>query len=154
MYEKAASILSRNDPPVILAKVDASNEANKGLATDYKIPGWSVPSIRWRGDFQIDAIEDFIEEASIPVVTIFDNGPSKFEYVNKFFSSPKAKVLLPAFLDSVVANYDWIVLLYGLAMVFLNFTTELDTFKSKYNDVAVLYKGKELSFLLGDIDAG
>lgn len=39
-------------------------------------------------------------------------------------------------------------------MLFLNFSSELiDAFKSKYNDVAVLYKGKGLGFLLGDLEA-
>lgn len=39
-------------------------------------------------------------------------------------------------------------------MLFLNFTTEkLDDFKTKFNEVAVEYKGKELSFLLGDLEA-
>lgn len=40
------------------------------------------------------------------------------------------------------------------AMLFLNFSTEqFDAFKSKYHEVAELYKGKELSFLLGDVEA-
>ncbi|CDP17142.1 unnamed protein product [Coffea canephora] len=239
--EKASTILSSNDPPVMLAKVDASDEANRGLATDYKIQGfptikilrnggktiqeyngpretdgivaylkkqvgpasvqikseedagilideqkifivsWVFPALSGeeydnfttlaqklrsdydfghttnakflpRGeivsgpivrlfkpfdelfvdfqDFQVNVLENFIEEASIPGVTILDNEPRNFEYVNKFFRRAKAK-----------------------AMLFLNFTAELDTFKSKYNDVAVLYKGKEPSFLLGDINA-
>lgn len=39
-------------------------------------------------------------------------------------------------------------------MLFLNFSSEkFDAFKSKYHEVAELYKGKELSFLLGDVDA-
>lgn len=42
-------------------------------------------------------------------------------------------------------------------MLFVNFSTELDAFQSKYKDVAVLYKEnglKGLSFLLGDVEAG
>lgn len=39
-------------------------------------------------------------------------------------------------------------------LLFVNFSTELDAFQSKYKDVAVLYKGQGLSFLLGDVDAG
>ena len=39
-------------------------------------------------------------------------------------------------------------------MLFLNFSSELvDAFKSKYRDVAEQYKGKGISFLIGDIDA-
>lgn len=40
------------------------------------------------------------------------------------------------------------------AMLFLNFSSEsFDAFKSKYHEVAELYKGKELSFLMGDVEA-
>lgn len=40
------------------------------------------------------------------------------------------------------------------AMLFLNFSTEhFDAFKSKYHEVAQLYKGKDLSFLMGDVEA-
>lgn len=39
-------------------------------------------------------------------------------------------------------------------MLFLNFTGEhLDAFKSKFKDVAMAYKGKGVSFLLGDLEA-
>lgn len=39
-------------------------------------------------------------------------------------------------------------------MLFLNFSSDLaDTFKSKYHDVATQYKGKGISFLLGDVEA-
>lgn len=38
-------------------------------------------------------------------------------------------------------------------MLFLNFTSDLDAFSSKYNDVAKFYKGKGVSFLIGDVEA-
>lgn len=39
-------------------------------------------------------------------------------------------------------------------MLFLNFSTDkFDDFKKTFNDVAVLYKGKGLGFLLGDLEA-
>lgn len=39
-------------------------------------------------------------------------------------------------------------------MLFLNFSTEkFDDFKTKFNEVAAEYKGKGLSFLLGDLEA-
>lgn len=44
-------------------------------------------------DFQVDAIEKFISEASIPIVTIFNKDPSNYDYVNKFFDSSNDKVL-------------------------------------------------------------
>ncbi|KAL2497065.1 Protein disulfide-isomerase [Abeliophyllum distichum] len=42
-------------------------------------------------DFQVDAMEKFIEEASIPIVTVFNSDPSNHPYVNKFFESPNVK---------------------------------------------------------------
>ncbi|KAM1171965.1 hypothetical protein TB2_021803 [Malus domestica] len=38
-FEKVVSILSKNDPPVILSKVHANEEANKGLGSDYEVKG-------------------------------------------------------------------------------------------------------------------
>ncbi|KAL6582817.1 disulfide-isomerase [Orobanche minor] len=39
-------------------------------------------------------------------------------------------------------------------MLFLNFSSEYyDAFKSKYHEAAQLYKGKDLSFLMGDVEA-
>nr|GMC98765.1 protein disulfide-isomerase-like [Ipomoea batatas] len=38
-------------------------------------------------------------------------------------------------------------------MLFVNFSSELDAFKSKYDDIAALYKGKDIGFLLGDVQS-
>ncbi|CAK9142927.1 unnamed protein product [Ilex paraguariensis] len=241
-YEKAASTLSSHDPPVILAKVDANEEKNKGLASEYEIKGFPTIKIIRNGgkniqdfkgprdadgivdylkkqsgpasvelksvedasgliddkkvvivgifpefsgekfenytalaeklrsdyefghtldakllplgdssvsgptvrlfkpfderfldcqDFDVDALEKFVEEGSIPVVTIFNKDPSNHPFIIKFFNSPDAK-----------------------AMLFLNFGSELvDTFKSKYHEVAEQYKGKGVNFLMGDVEA-
>ncbi|KAL2528303.1 Protein disulfide isomerase-like 1-1 [Forsythia ovata] len=220
-YEKAASILSSHDPPIVLAKVDANDEANRELASEFEIQGFPTIKILRNGgkniqeykgpreadgivdflkkqvgppsaeiksvedagnlineekiyvkscaltmilvtllmpssslgvnqvnkptlrllkpfdelfvdfhDFQVDAMEKFIEEASIPIVTVYNSDPSNHPYVNKFFESPNAK-----------------------AMLFVNFSKELDNFQSNYKDVSVLYKGKGISFLLGDLEA-
>ncbi|MCD7456176.1 hypothetical protein HAX54_030791 [Datura stramonium] len=240
-YEKAASVLSSHDPPIVLAKIDASDEANKGLAMEYQLQGFPTikilrdgakkvqeyngpreadgivaylkkqagpasPEIKSKEDaarlidekkitvvgvfpelsgekfekfitlaeklradydfahtldakllprgkpvdkptirllkpfdelfvdfenFDVDAAEKFIADASVPIVTIFDKDPENQVYVGKFFNGPNAKALL-----------------------FVNFSTELDAFQSKYKDVAVLYKDDGLSFLLGDVEAG
>ncbi|KAF8404076.1 hypothetical protein HHK36_008953 [Tetracentron sinense] len=249
-YEKAASILSRHDPPIILAKVDANEEVNKELASEFEIRGFPTLKILRNGgknvqeykgpreadgiaeflkkqvgpasaviqsvedagnligekkivvvgvfsefsgeefanfsflaeklrseydfghtldakllprgessvngptvrlfkpfdelfvdfqDFHVDALEKFVEEASVPSVTLFDKDPSNHPFVVKFFNSPNAKV------DKVIS---------AGAMLFLYFNSELfDAFKSKYHDVAKHYKGKGISFLLGDIEA-
>ncbi|KAF8405710.1 hypothetical protein HHK36_007787 [Tetracentron sinense] len=242
IYEKAASILSRHDPPIILAKVDASDEVNKELATGFEINGFPTLMILRNGgknvqeykgprdadgiveflkkqvgpasaeiksvedagnlidenkifvvgvfselsgeefenftilaeklrsdydfghtldgkllprgessvngpivrlfkpfdelfvdfqDFHVDALEKFVEEASVPIVTLFNKDPNSSPFVIKFFNNPNAK-----------------------AMLFLNFSSELlDAFKSKYHAVAKHYKGKGISCLLGDLEA-
>uniref|UniRef100_A0A164X3Y2 Thioredoxin domain-containing protein n=1 Tax=Daucus carota subsp. sativus TaxID=79200 RepID=A0A164X3Y2_DAUCS len=241
-YEKAASVLSSHDPAIVLAKVDANEEANKELATQFGVQGFPTLKILRNGgklsqeykgpreaegivsylkkqvgpasaeiksaedasslidekkitliglfpvlsgeefenftalaeklrsdydfghtvdakfipkgdssiskptlrllkpfdelfvdsqDFHVDAMEKFIAESGVPTVTLFNQDPSNHPFLVKFFDSPDAK-----------------------AMLFLNFSTDkFDDFKKNYNDVAVLYKGKGLNFLLGDLEA-
>ncbi|XP_076935649.1 protein disulfide-isomerase-like [Bidens hawaiensis] len=81
--------------------------------------------------FDVDALEKFIVDSSIPLVTLFDQSPTNQPFLVKYFESPNAK-----------------------AMLFLDFSHELiDGFKSKYTEVAGLYKGEGLNFLLGDLKA-
>lgn len=241
-YEKAASILSSHDPPIILAKVDANDDANKELASEFEIRGFPTLKILRNGgksieeykgpreadgiveylkkqsgpasaeiksaedasslivdnkivivgvfpkfsgeefenftavaekfrsdydfvhtsdakflprgessvtgplvrllkpfdelfvdfqDFHVDALEKFVEESSVPIVTLFNKDPSNHPFVIKFFNGPNAK-----------------------AMLFLDHSSELfDAFKSKYHEVAEQYKGKGINFLLGDLEA-
>ncbi|KAB2097890.1 hypothetical protein ES319_A01G201400v1 [Gossypium barbadense] len=241
-YEKAASILSKHDPPIFLAKVDADDEANKDLASQYDVKGYPTLQILRNGgknvqeykgpreadgiveylkkqsglasveikltedasnliddkkivivgvfpkfsgeefesymalaeklrsdydfghtldakqlprgessvvgplvrlfkpfdelvvdfkDFKPEALEKFIEESSIPLVTLFNNDPSNHPFVAKFYNSPNAK-----------------------AMLFADLSTEgFDSLQSKYREVAEQYKGKGISFLLGDVEA-
>lgn len=241
-YEKAASLLSKHDPPIILAKVDANDDLNKELATEYEVKGFPTLKILRNGgktiqeykgprdadgiveylkkqagpasyeikslqdagnliddkkifvvgvfpelsgeefqnftmlaeklrsdyefghtldakllpggdstvnqptirlfkpfdelivdfkDFHVDAMEKFVEEASVPVITIFNKDPNNHPFVIKFFNSDNAK-----------------------AMLFMNFSSEnFETFKSKYHAAAEHYKGKGISFLLGDLEA-
>uniref|UniRef100_A0A2P2LS74 protein disulfide-isomerase n=1 Tax=Rhizophora mucronata TaxID=61149 RepID=A0A2P2LS74_RHIMU len=202
-YEKAASILSSEDPPVVLAKVDANEENNRELASEYEIKGFPTLKILRNGgksvqdykgpreadgiveylkkqrgpasaeiksadeastllgenkvfivgvfpsfsgqeyenytavaeklrsdyafshtldakhlprgessatgplvrlfkpfdelyvdfkDFDVDALEKFIEVSSVPIVTVFDKDPSNHPFVIKFFNSPDSKV--------------------------------------------------------------
>ncbi|KDP32815.1 hypothetical protein JCGZ_12107 [Jatropha curcas] len=241
-YEKAASILASHDPPIFLAKVDANEESNKDIASQYDIKGFPTLKILRNGgktvqeykgpreadgiveylkkqsgpasvelksaeeasnfigdkkivvigvfpklsgqefenylavadklrsdyefghtldakhlprgessvtgplvrlfkpfdelfvdfkDFDLDTLEKFIEESSIPIVTLFNTDPSNHPFVIKFFNSPDAK-----------------------AMLFMNFSGEAaDSFKTKYHEVAQKYKGEGIVFLLGDVDA-
>ncbi|OAY58285.1 protein disulfide-isomerase [Manihot esculenta] len=241
-YEKAASILHSHDPPIVLAKIDANEEVNKDLATQYEIKGFPTLKILRNGgksiqeykgpreadgiveylkkqsgpasseiksredassfigdkkifivglfpkfsgqefenfmavadklrsdyefghtldakhlpsgdssvtgplvrlfkpfdelfvdfqDFNVDALEKFVEESSLPIVTIFNTDPSNHPYVIKFFNSPDAK-----------------------AMLFTNFSSEAsDSFKIKYHETAQQYRGNGMLFLLGDVEA-
>ena len=43
-YEKAASILRNHDPPILLAKIDASDGKNKDFIQKYRISGY--PTIK------------------------------------------------------------------------------------------------------------
>ncbi|CAI0576503.1 unnamed protein product [Linum tenue] len=241
-YEKAAAALSSHDPPIVLAKVDANEEANKELATQYEIQGFPTLKILRNGgksiqeykgpreadgiieylkkqsgpasaeiksaedastlidetkifivgvfpkfsgqefenymalaeklrsdyefghttsakflprgessvtgplvrlfkpfdelfvdskDFDLEVLEKFVEESSIPTVTVFNNDPTYHPYVIKYFNSPETK-----------------------AMLFVNFTNEVaESFKSTYREVAEQYKGQGLIFLIGDVDS-
>ncbi|KAI3953139.1 hypothetical protein MKW92_045698 [Papaver armeniacum] len=239
-YEKAAALLSSHDPPIVLAKIDANEESNKALATEFNVGGFptlkiarnggkditdykgprvadgiveylkkqvgpasaainsaedasslisdskvfvvgvfpkfsgeefenfitlaeklrsdydfghtldakflprggdvKVPTVRFlkpfdelfvdSQDFNVDALEKFLGEANVPLVTQFDSDPKNQPYVSKFFNNPNAKVML-----------------------FLNFSGELsDAIKSKFQEVAKNQKGKGLSFLMGDLE--
>ncbi|KAL7176393.1 hypothetical protein ACSBR2_029850 [Camellia fascicularis] len=48
-YEKAASVLSLYDPRITLAKVDASEGKNKGIASKFKIQGYPTIKILRNG---------------------------------------------------------------------------------------------------------
>jgi len=43
-------------------------------------------------DFNVDALEKFIEESSAPIVTVYDDEPSNHPYIVKYFDSPLDKV--------------------------------------------------------------
>ncbi|TKY74257.1 disulfide-isomerase protein [Spatholobus suberectus] len=239
-YEKAASILSSHDPPVVLAKIDADDEKNRDLASEFEVRGYPTIKILRNGgknvqeykgpyeadgivdylkkqsgpasteikcvddatavigenkvaivgvfpgfsgeefdnytllteklradydfghtlnakhlprgessvagpivrlfkpfdelfvdfqDFHVEALEKFVEESSVPVVTVFNNDLSNYPFVVKYFSSPNTKVML-----------------------FINFTAEgAESFKSKYRETAEQYRQQGVSFLVGDV---
>lgn len=240
-FENAASILSTNDPPVVLAKVDANDENNKDLANEYDIKSFPTLKIikdggktiqNYKGprvaegivaymkkqtgpasieiksvedgttliegdkivivgvfpelsgekfntflavaevlrsdyefahtldakllprgdtsvsgplvrllkpfdelvvdfeDFNLAALEKFIEEATIPTVTVFNSDPKHHRFVIKFFSTPNVK-----------------------AMLFVNFTSKyFGDFESKYHDIANEHKGSGIRFLIADVE--
>ncbi|CAN7065370.1 unnamed protein product [Brassica oleracea var. botrytis] len=240
-YEKAAAELSSQSPPIFLAKIDASEESNKGIANEYKIQGFPTIKILRKGgksiqdyngpreaagivtyvkkqsgpasaeiksadgaaevigeksvvavgvfpklsgeefdsfmavaeklradydfahtldakllprgdssvagpvvrlfkpfdelfvdskDFNGEALEKFVKESSIPLVTVFDKDPSNHPYVSKFFDSPATKV-----------------------MMFVNTGETAESLKSKFREVATSSKGQDLAFLVGDAES-
>ncbi|XP_057446025.1 protein disulfide-isomerase-like [Lotus japonicus] len=241
-YEKAAAVLSSHDPPIVLAKVDANEENNKDLASQYEVRGFPTIKILRNGgkdsqeykgpreadgivdylkkqtgpasteiksaddatafigtkkivivgvfpkfsgeefdnffalaeklrsdydfghtldaknlprgessvsgpvvrlfkpfdelfvdskEFNVEALEKFIEESSIPVVTVFNNDPSNHPFVSKFFNSQNPK-----------------------AMLFINFTAEgAESIQAKYREAAEEYRKQDVSFLVGDVEA-
>ncbi|KAH7567913.1 hypothetical protein ACOSP7_009825 [Xanthoceras sorbifolium] len=74
-YEKAASVLSSHDPPIVLAKVDASEEVNKDLASEQEIKGFPTLKIfrdggkavqEYKGPRDADGIVAYLKKQSGP----------------------------------------------------------------------------------------
>lgn len=74
-YEKAASILSSHDPPIVLAKVDASNETNRELANEFEIKGFPTIKIlrdggkaaqEYKGPREAEGIVTYLQKQSGP----------------------------------------------------------------------------------------
>ncbi|XP_047311066.1 protein disulfide-isomerase-like [Impatiens glandulifera] len=240
-YEKAASVLSSHDPPIVLAKVDANEEANRELATQFQVQGFPTLKIFRNGgkniqeykgpreadgivdylkkqvgpasseiksaedsasridekkifvvgifpkfsgeefenftalseklrsdydfghtldaklipqgessvngpilrllkpfdekfvdfkDFDAEGMEKFIEESSLPTVTIFNKDPDNQPFLMKYFENPNAK-----------------------AMLIVDFKSDAYSgLESTFKDVAVANKGKGVSFLLADLE--
>ena len=77
-YEKAASILSSHDPPIVLAKVDANEEKNKELASEFEIKGFPTIKIlrnggknvqEYKGPREADGIVEYLKKQSGPAST-------------------------------------------------------------------------------------
>ena len=74
-YEKAAAILSKNDPPILLAKVDANDDANKDLAAEHDVKGYPTLKIlrnggkysqEYKGPREADGIVEYLKKQSGP----------------------------------------------------------------------------------------
>lgn len=81
-YEKAASILASNDPPVVLAKVDANEEKNRELASKYDVSGFPTLKIiknqgasvqEYKGPRETEGIVEYLKKqvgpASVEIKT-------------------------------------------------------------------------------------
>jgi protein disulfide-isomerase A1 len=77
-YEKAASILSTHEPPVVLAKVDANEEHNKDLASENDVKGFPTIKIfrnggkniqEYKGPREAEGIVEYLKKQSGPAST-------------------------------------------------------------------------------------
>lgn len=84
-YEKAASILSKHDPPIVLAKVDANDKKNKDLSSKYEVQGFPTIKIlrnqgddvqEYNGPRDADGIVEYLKKqvgpASVEITTVED----------------------------------------------------------------------------------
>lgn len=89
--EKAASILSSNDPPITLAMVDANDEKNKDLATEYNIK--SFPTLKiiknggksiqdYKGPRDAQGIVTYLKKQSGPASTEIKSAEDGNDLVN------------------------------------------------------------------------
>uniref|UniRef100_A0A0D6R325 Protein disulfide-isomerase n=1 Tax=Araucaria cunninghamii TaxID=56994 RepID=A0A0D6R325_ARACU len=74
-YEKAAAILKNNNPPIVLAKVDANEESNKALASEYEVKGFPTLKIvrnggksvgEYKGPRDADGIVKYLKKQAGP----------------------------------------------------------------------------------------
>ncbi|KAK4776509.1 hypothetical protein SAY86_005197 [Trapa natans] len=75
-YEKAASILSKHDPPIVLAKVDANDEANRDLASEHDISGFPTLKIFRKGGKSVQEYKGPREAEGIVSYLKKQNGPA------------------------------------------------------------------------------
>ncbi|KAF9682632.1 hypothetical protein SADUNF_Sadunf05G0129100 [Salix dunnii] len=94
-------------------------------------------------DFNVDALEKFIEESGAPIVTVFDDEPSNHPYIVKYFDSPLDKDSL--FRKSPSTQF--------LSPFLSGSGDSADSIKTNFHEVAEQHKGDGLIFLLGDLEA-
>uniref|UniRef100_A0A7C8Z5M3 Protein disulfide-isomerase n=1 Tax=Opuntia streptacantha TaxID=393608 RepID=A0A7C8Z5M3_OPUST len=77
-YEKAASILSSHDPPIVLAKLDANEDSNRELASKYEVKGFPTLKILrnggksvqdYKGPRDAEGIVEYLKKQSGPPST-------------------------------------------------------------------------------------
>lgn len=82
-YEKAASELSSHDPPIVLAKYDASDEANRELASQYEIQGFPTIKILRDGGKKVQEYNGPRDAAGIVAYLKKQVGPASPEIKSK-----------------------------------------------------------------------
>ncbi|GAA0139368.1 chaperone [Lithospermum erythrorhizon] len=245
-WEKAAKILSQNEPPIVLAKVDANDQQNKQLANKHGLKGFPTIKILkdggnviadYKGPREANAIVSYViqqtgppsieitssqdasalivddgfaimgvfEEFSgeeyekfivlaerlrsginfghtkdtkhLPIVGDSSSSPNNIEgpFVRLYkpfdelfedfqnFDVDVLEKLIDVSSTPLVTYYDHMERYYlrkflgtrnAKAMLYVDYTSDdYDAFKSTYYDVAKQFKGKGVSFLMGDVEA-
>lgn len=84
--------MSSHDPPVVLAKVDANEEANKDLATEYEIRGFPTVKIfrnggkniqDYKGPREADGIVDYLKKQSGPASTEIKSAEDAASFIDE-----------------------------------------------------------------------
>ncbi|CDP10927.1 unnamed protein product [Coffea canephora] len=122
-YEKAASILSKEDPPLILAKVDANEEKNKALATEFGVSGFPTMKILrfggsvvqdYKGPREADGIVAYVKKQSGPASVEIKTAEDATSFVDE-----KKIVIVGVFPEFSGEKFD-------------NFTTVAERLRSDY----------------------
>ncbi|KAL9266556.1 disulfide-isomerase-like protein [Drosera capensis] len=111
-----ATLLPRGEPPVKMPIVRLFKPFDEPFV-DFE-------------DFHIDALENFIREASSPPVTILTKDNTNDPSIVQIFTSEDVKVILLLDMADKGSN----------------------TYKAKYDEIAKSYKGKGMRFLISDVE--
>jgi len=123
-YEKAAASLKNHDPPIVLAKVDANEETNKALASEYDVKGFPTLKIIRKGGASVQDYKGPREADGIVKYLKKQAGPASVEIK----SSEEATSLIgdkKVFIVGVFSTFD--------GEEYTNFTTVTETLRSDYD---------------------
>uniref|UniRef100_A0A0D9VH17 protein disulfide-isomerase n=1 Tax=Leersia perrieri TaxID=77586 RepID=A0A0D9VH17_9ORYZ len=82
-------------------------------------------------DFDIDALEKFVEVSGFPKIVTFDTNPTNQKYLLRYFDNAGTK-----------------------AMLFLSFSDDrADAFRTQFYEAAKQYSANNISFMIGDVTA-
>ncbi|KVH99627.1 disulfide isomerase [Cynara cardunculus var. scolymus] len=156
VFEKAAAILSNNGPPVTLATVDANDEKNKDLASEYDIKGFPTLKIIKNGGKSVEDYKGPRDAEGIVAYLKKQTGPASrkicvpimsllIQQTQNFYHEDFKLDALEKFVEEATTP---------TAMLFVNFSSKpFGDFEATYHEIANEHKGKGISFLMGDVEA-
>lgn len=125
-YEKAASVLSSHVPPLVLAKVDASEETNRELATQFEIKGFPTLKIlrnggksvqEYKGPREADGIIEYLKKQSGPASVEIKSAEEASNLIGdkKIVIVSEALLALHLILSIIFLEFAW----FKLCIIFL-----------------------------------